>query len=149
MWAIVPVKDLAGAKERLSAVLNAGERRDLFHAMLSDVLQALTKVPSLEAVALITRDPAAEALAKRFGAEVIAEEQNSGQTAAVAHGISELMARGVADIMQVPGDVPLATAQEFEQVIAAHLPALAMTIVPSSAIGSWAHPLSGTSASPA
>ena len=131
MWAVVPVKDLAGAKERLTPVLNADERRDLFHAMLSDVLQALANAPSLEAVALITRDPAAEALAKKFGAEVIAEQQNSGQTAAVAHGISQLMARGIADIMQVPGDVPLATASEFEQVIAAHLPAPAMTIVPA------------------
>lgn len=131
MWAVVPVKDLAGAKARLAPVLSADERRDLFHAMLSDVLQALSNAPSLEAVALITRDPAAEALAKRFGAEVIADQQNNGQTAAVAHGTSELMARGVANIMQVPGDVPLATAREFEQVIAAHLPAPSMTIVPA------------------
>lgn len=131
MWAVVPVKDLAGAKARLAPVLSAEERRGLFHAMLCDVLAALANTPSLDGIALITRDPAAEALARRFGAEIIPEDENSGQTDAVAHGVSRLMARGVADIMQVPGDVPLATAGEFEQVIAAHLPAPAMTIVPA------------------
>ncbi len=131
MWAIVPVKDLAGAKARLSPVLSADERRGLFCAMLRDVLVVLADTPSLDGIALITRDPAAEVLARRFGAEIITEDQNSGQTNAVAHGVSQLIARGVADIMQVPGDVPLATAVEFEQVIAAHLPAPAMTIVPA------------------
>ncbi|MDP6587916.1 MAG: 2-phospho-L-lactate guanylyltransferase [Alphaproteobacteria bacterium] len=131
MWAVVPVKDMAGAKERLAPVLGAGERRELFRAMLGDVLGALSGAPSLDGIALITRDPEAGALGCRFGAEIIAEGDNRGQTAAVSHGISRLMARGVAGIMQVPGDVPLATAAEFEQVIAAHLPAPAMTIVPA------------------
>ncbi|MEE8172906.1 MAG: 2-phospho-L-lactate guanylyltransferase [Alphaproteobacteria bacterium] len=131
MWAVVPVKDLAGAKERLSAVLRAEERREFFSAMLSDVLRALSNTASLEGIALITKDTEAEALARQYGAEIIREGRNGGQTAAVAHGISQLMAKGVADIMQVPGDVPLATAREFELVIAAHLPAPAMTIVPA------------------
>ena len=131
MWAVVPVKDLAGAKERLAPVLRADERREFFRAMLSDVLGALSNTSSIEGIALITKDAEAEALARQYGAEIIAEGRNGGQTAAVAHGISRLMARGVAEIMQVPGDVPLATAGEFEQVIAAHLPAPAMTIVPA------------------
>jgi 2-phospho-L-lactate guanylyltransferase len=131
MWALVPVKDLAGAKVRLAPVLSAEERRELFRAMLGDVLGALSNVPSLDGIALITRDAGAAALARRFGAEIIGEDENRGQSAAVAHGVSRLMARGVAAIMQVPGDVPLATAGEFEQAMAAHLPAPAMTIVPA------------------
>jgi len=131
MWAVVPVKDMAGAKARLAPVLSTDERRGLFHAMLNDVLVALADVPSLAGIALITRDPAAQALARQYGAEIIAEDENGGQTAAVVHGVTRLMARGVADILQVPGDVPLATAQEFGQVIAAHLLAPAMTIVPA------------------
>ena len=131
MWALVPVKDMAGAKERLAPVLSAGERRDLFRAMLEDVLGALSGVAALEGIALITRDGEAGVLGRRFGAEVIAEEENGGQTAAVAHGVARALARGVGAIMQVPGDVPLATAAEFEAVIAAHLEAPAMTIVPA------------------
>ena len=131
MWAVVPVKDLTSVKARLSPVLSADERRELFCAMLRDVLVALADTPSLDGIALITRDPAAQLLARRFGAKIITEDRNSGQTNAVAHGVSQLISNGVSDIMQVPGDVPLATAAEFEQVIAAHLPPPAMTISPA------------------
>jgi 2-phospho-L-lactate guanylyltransferase len=131
MWAIVPVKNLTGAKQRLSAALNPQERYDLYRAMLTDVLRALAGTSALDGIALITRDAEAEQLAAEFGAETITEAKNSGQTSAVHHGIAELMARGVKSILQVPGDVPLATAAEFSQVIAAHLPAPAMTIVPA------------------
>ena len=131
MWAIIPVKNLTGAKQRLSAVLNPQERYDLYHAMLTDVLFALADTPTLNGIALITRDTEAKQLAAKFGAEIITEAENNGQTSAVHRGIVELMARGVKSILQVPGDVPLATAAEFSQVIAAHLPAPAMTIVPA------------------
>ena len=131
MWAIIPVKNLTGAKQRLSAALNPQERYDLYHAMLTDVLFALADTPNLNGIALITRDTEAKQLAAKFGAEIITEAENNGQTSAVHRGIVELMARGVKSILQVPGDVPLATAAEFSQVIAAHLPAPAMTIVPA------------------
>ncbi len=131
MWALVPVKDLAGAKKRLSPVLSAGERQGLYRAMLSDVLRALSSTASLDGIALITKDAEAELMAAEYGASVIAEAENGGQTAAVALGIAQLMARGVQTIMQIPGDVPLVTAAEIEQAIAAHLPAPAMTIVPA------------------
>ena len=39
MWAVVPVKDMAGAKQRLSPVLEEAERQSLFRAMLEDVLE--------------------------------------------------------------------------------------------------------------
>jgi 2-phospho-L-lactate guanylyltransferase len=120
MWAIIPVKDLSGAKARLAPALTPEERRDLFRAMLGDVLAALGKTPSLDGIAMITRDDEAAGMAARIGAEVISEDANSGQTAAVTHGVRTLMARGVHSILQVPGDVPLATAGEIEQVIHAH-----------------------------
>ena len=131
MWAIVPVKDLAGAKQRLSPVLSPEERHGLYRAMLSDVLRALAGAASLDGIALITRDAEAELMAAEYGATIIPEAENSGQTAAVSHGIQQLMARGVGTIVQIPGDVPLVTPTEIEQVIAAHLPAPAMTIVPA------------------
>mgnify|MGYP001461500708 CR=1 FL=1 len=120
MWAIIPVKDLAGAKARLAPILAPQERQGLFRAMLGDVLAALGQTPSLEGVAMITRDDEAAAMAAGIGAEVIPEDANSGQTDAVTHGVRTLLARGVHSILQVPGDVPLATAGEFEQVIHAH-----------------------------
>ena len=42
IWAMVPVKNLEHAKQRLADVLRAAERSELFRAMLEDVLSVLT-----------------------------------------------------------------------------------------------------------
>ena len=47
VWAVVPVKELDQAKERLAAVLTPEGRRALMLAMLEDVLAALAMTPSL------------------------------------------------------------------------------------------------------
>lgn len=133
MWAVIPVKNLAWAKQRLSPVLAPSERRELFCAMLGDVLTALAATSSLYGIAVITRDDAAQEMAKQTGAEVILENECEGQTAAVNYGINILVARGFSAILHVPADVPLAIASEFEQAIATHhaVPEPAMTIVPA------------------
>jgi len=46
--AVVPVKDLRNAKQRLAGVLGPPARTALFRAMLEDVLEALSGVASLE-----------------------------------------------------------------------------------------------------
>jgi len=38
---LIPVKNLANAKQRLADVLDQQERTELAHAMLTDVLQAV------------------------------------------------------------------------------------------------------------
>ena len=133
MWAVIPVKDLAGAKQRLAPVLAPKERQELFLAMLEDVLAALVTTSSLDGIAMITRDANAREMARQVGAEVISEDKNDGQTAAVNFGIAQLMSRGVSTILQVPADVPLALASEFEQAITIHRAVItpAVTIVPA------------------
>lgn len=131
MWAIVPVKDMEGAKQRLAAALSLAERRLLFRAMLEDVLAALTSARGLTEVALLTRDGEARRLADAYGVRVIEEPENRGHTAAIAHAAEALTAAGAAGMLAVPGDVPLATAGEIEAALAAHRAAPAMTIVPA------------------
>jgi 2-phospho-L-lactate guanylyltransferase len=131
MWAVVPVKDLDGAKQRLAAALSPVERRGLFRAMLEDVLAALASARGLQGVALLTRDAEAMQLAAAFGARVIEESENRGHTAAIAHAAERLGAAGAAGMLAMPGDVPLATADEIEAALAAHRPGPAMTIVPA------------------
>ena len=53
LWAVVPVKNLQDAKQRLASVLSAGERLELFRAMLEDVLSALSECRGLAGVASI------------------------------------------------------------------------------------------------
>ena len=131
MWAVVPVKDLQGAKQRLAAALSPAERRAFYRAMLEDVLGALTAARGLAAIALLTREPEAMRLAAEYGARVIEEPENRGHTAAIAHAAERLEALGAGGMLALPGDVPLVTAQEIEAMLAAHGPAPAMTIAPS------------------
>ena len=63
IWAIVPVKEFEGAKQRLSPALSADERRVLAAIMLEDVLDALSAVRELAGLLVVTIDPAATALA--------------------------------------------------------------------------------------
>ena len=129
--AVVPVKDLGNAKQRLAAVLDQPARTALFRVMLEDVLEALTGVAALAGVILVTRDPEAIALAERHGAECLIEPENRGHTAAVEFAAKALAERGAGALLQVPGDVPRVTATEIEAVVAAHAPAPAVTIAPS------------------
>ena len=129
--AVVPVKDLGNAKQRLAAVLDRPARTALFRAMLGDVLEALSGVAALARIMLVTRDPEAIALAEHYGAECLVEPENRGHTAAVELAAKVLADRRAGALLQVPGDIPCVTAAEIEAVIAAHAPAPAVTIAPS------------------
>ena len=131
MWAVLPAKDFADAKQRLASVLTPSQRAALFRAMLEDVLAMLTTVRGLDGTVVVTCDPAALALAERYGMRVLREAANRGQSAAVAAASTRLAREGADGIVTVPGDAPLATAAEIERVLAAHRRAPAMTIVPS------------------
>ena len=112
----VPVKDLTHAKQRLTSVLSAVERGELARAMLHDVLQALAAA-SLDCVWVVTRDPAAAAIARSLGAEPLTEVENRGHTAAVALAQAEAARRGARVFLTVPGDVPCVTADELGQIV--------------------------------
>ena len=129
--AVVPVKNLGDAKQRLAGVLARPERAALFRAMLEDVLEALAGAASLAGIVLVTRDEEAIALAGRYGAECLIEPENRGHTEAVELAAGALAERGAGALLQVPGDIPRVTAEEIEALIAAHAPAPSVTIAPS------------------
>lgn len=131
MWAVIPIKDLEGAKQRLSAVLKPEERKNLFRAMVEDVLSTVSQVAALEGVVVVTSDPEAEVLAKKYKARILREPENRGHTAAVAFAVQVLTQEGADGILQIPGDIPMATQEELEEVLKAHPPAPSMSIVPS------------------
>jgi 2-phospho-L-lactate guanylyltransferase len=112
----VPVKDLINAKQRLLSILGPTERAELARAMLRDVLQALTGA-RLDAVWVITRDPAVGATASGLGAEIVPEAANAGHTAAVAHAQSLAAKRGARIFATIPGDVPCVTAGEIRALV--------------------------------
>ena len=131
VWAIIPVKETHDAKQRLASVLSASLRHELALAMLQDVLEAVTEVKGLGGAILVTVDPQAIALARSYGAQTIADGAHDGHSGAVTAGARHLIARGRSTMLTIPGDLPLVTATEIEQLIAAHGPAPAFTIAPA------------------
>ncbi len=131
VWAAVPVKTFATAKHRLASLLSPAQRGALAAAMLEDVLSALADAP-LGGIMVNTEDATAAALARRFGAVVVAEDTRDGHTAAVAAMARILGARCASAMLALPGDIPRVTAAEVEQVCAAgRRPPPAFTIVPA------------------
>jgi 2-phospho-L-lactate/phosphoenolpyruvate guanylyltransferase len=128
--AAVPVKDLANAKQRLVGALAHEQRVELARAMLADVLRAVTGA-GLDAVWVVTRDGAAAALARRFGAEPLVENANRGHTAAVAFAQRTALERGVRTLVTVPGDVPCVTAGEVAALAATAVPTPSVVFSPS------------------
>ena len=131
LWALVPVKNLQQAKQRLASVLDAGERRGLFHAMLEDVLGALSRCEALAGIVLVTRDREARLLAARYGARVLEEDHNRGHTAASSFGARALAEEGAAGMLQLPADIPLVTPEDIHALLQAHALAPAVTLAPS------------------
>lgn len=131
VWAVLPVKDLATAKQRLAPVLSPAQRRELFRAMLQDVLATLAAVRTVAGLLVITRDPQAQSLAARWGAQIQTETRNAGQTEAVTAAARALASRGVAGMVAIPADLPLVTPPDIEAVLRAHGPAPAVTIAPA------------------
>ena len=130
-WAILPVKELEGAKQRLSPALTPAQRVALMQVMIGEVLAALTAARGLAGVALVTLDPWATALARRSGARVLTEGARTGHTGSVTAAARVLAAESARGIVTLPGDIPAATPAEIEAVLAAHGEAPAFTIAPA------------------
>jgi 2-phospho-L-lactate guanylyltransferase len=131
IWAVVPVKDTATAKQRLGPALPPELRRALALAMLEDVLAALAEAPGLAGRLLVTTDAGAIGLAARYDAECMEEGAADGHSGAVTAAARRLAREGCVGMLTLPGDVPLVTAGEIGQLIAAHRPAPSFTIAPS------------------
>ncbi len=130
-WAILPVKEMVGAKQRLAPLLSPEERIALMQVMLRDVLAALSAAQGLAGIALVTLDPWAEPLAQEHGARIITEGAREGHTGAVTAAAAVLQAEGVASILTLPGDIPAVKTPEIEALIEAANASPAFIIAPA------------------
>ena len=130
-WAVVPVKDLDHAKQRLAPALDQALRSELYRAMLRDVLDALAAATRLAGVLIVTRDRFALEEARRRGARVLEEPSSRGHTAASTLGARHLAAAGAGAMLQVPGDLPALSGEDVDALLAVHGQAPAVTIAPS------------------
>ena len=115
--AVIPIKQLADAKQRLSGLLTGEERTRLFRAMVQDVLVAVEVCPLIDEILIVTSDEEVAELARSFGASVMPEPKRPGLIAAVTEAANALTERGDTNLVFLPGDIPLVTPEELEVVL--------------------------------
>jgi 2-phospho-L-lactate guanylyltransferase len=116
--AVVPIKTLGNAKQRLGHALERGSRRSLVQAMFSDVLGALRRAQSVDAIAVVTDDVVAESLARGDGVAVLPDGVEAGQSQATEIGIAYASEHDFDRVLLVPGDTPLINPVELEELLA-------------------------------
>jgi 2-phospho-L-lactate/phosphoenolpyruvate guanylyltransferase len=127
---LIPVKDLATAKQRLASSLAQSQRSQLAEAMLRDVMTAAAGVRNRLDVALVTGDARAQQLAHEFGFSIIEDTRDESETAAIEMATAWCEQRGCDITVVIPGDIPLITSGELHRVLDA-APAAGAVFVPA------------------
>ena len=125
--AILPIKSLGAAKQRLSGQLGSGSRQALAQAMFSDVLTSLRRVGGIEEIVVVTANDVAESAARGNGVRLLHDGEEAGQSAAAMVGVRHAVASGYERVLLVPGDTPLLDPAEVDAMLDRRNP---VTIVP-------------------
>jgi 2-phospho-L-lactate/phosphoenolpyruvate guanylyltransferase len=131
MMILIPVKNLANAKQRLASVLDQSLRTKLAQAMLLDVLETLNSWSNCPQVSLVTSDPFATGLARSFHYELISDDTCRGETEAIEMATDLCEQRGGKSTLVIPGDIPLVTVSELDQIVC-NAPREGAVLVPSA-----------------
>jgi 2-phospho-L-lactate guanylyltransferase len=127
--AILPIKTLDAAKQRLARDLDPAPRRALVEAMFSDVLVALRRTTLVDQVLVVSRDHNAQRIAGGYGA-MVADDEDEGHNAAARRGIERAREMGIERVLLVPGDCPLLAPAELDELIGLSTQRVSALIVP-------------------
>src|SRR6185437_6194877 len=112
-WLIIPVKSLDGGKSRLAKVLSGTRRRALNERLLRRVLRIAAAFPGLRRTLVVSRCPAALALARRWGAHAVQERRPGGLNAAVAQAVGMARRQGAGALLVAACDLPYLRARDL------------------------------------
>lgn len=116
--AILPVKPLAWAKQRLASGLSDIARAQLMTAMLADVASVLCATASIDRAVLVTRDKRIAALAPKLGLDLMPEPASCDSHSAAAHfGAAWAAGRQARRVICCAADCPLVSARELDQLL--------------------------------
>jgi 2-phospho-L-lactate/phosphoenolpyruvate guanylyltransferase len=116
--AVVPVRALEGAKSRLGDRLDAEERQALVLGLLDRTIRAAEEVGALEAVVVVSPDPAVLRAASAAGAtpfRQLDDGLNEGLRAAARWAIAD----GATALLVLAGDLPAVSADAIRSVVVA------------------------------
>jgi coenzyme F420-0:L-glutamate ligase / coenzyme F420-1:gamma-L-glutamate ligase len=115
LFAVVPVKDLVGAKSRLKPVLNEASRARLTIYMMKNVLAAL-RGAGVERVYVVSPDRTVLEMAEEAGATPLLQESR-GLNQALDEAREWAVAEGATILLVFPADLPLLRAPDVRAVL--------------------------------
>ncbi len=127
--AVVTVKRVESAKQRMAAGVGDDRRRELVAAMLGDTLEAISKTRLLAFTLVVTGDPDATRQAGVAGIEVVHDPDDSGHPEAAVLGATRAAELGAGTVILLPGDCPLLEPREIDGLLTG-LPDRFVTVVP-------------------
>jgi 2-phospho-L-lactate guanylyltransferase len=117
LWAIVPVKPLRRGKSRLAQILTDEERSALNQCLLENTLDTLQHVPEIEHVLVISRDPAALAIARLHGARSVLEHGTPQLNIALSRATIIAHQHAISGVLIIPADLPFLSVQDIQHLL--------------------------------
>ncbi len=114
--AIIPVRGLERAKTRLGEALDPEERHALVEGLLRRTIQAAVATPGIRAVAVVSPDPEALAVAADAGA-VTLPQGGGGLNEGLADGRAWARELGASALLVIPADLPAIDPDELDRVL--------------------------------
>ncbi len=127
--AVVPMKQIALAKSRLSTVLPPEARQSLVRTMLTDVLAACSECPDIQRTVLLTADRSLTTLAREHDADLFMEHHPLSLNAAMKAAAASLESQ---TLVYLAGDLPLLKAQDISDLTDRHRMGSRVVIAPSA-----------------
>ena len=130
LWAIIPIKPLQVGKSRLVGALSDTQRLALNQRMLTHTLDILKSVNEIEHVLVVSRDPAALALARDHGAHTVQEDGAPQLNLALSRATAVAKNSRASGVLILPADLPLINAQDVLAMLARALEPPVVAIAP-------------------
>ena len=126
---LVPVKDAAKAKSRMSPLLNEDERAAVACALLEDLIAAL--LPLSCPIAVATDSPRTADRVRKLGWQVFHEQTQISESASVDAASRSLADRGYDAVLRLPADLPLVGTDDVAELLSQSVLSPGAVIVPS------------------
>ena len=127
--AIIPVKTFSNAKTRLQ--LPTEKVEELCKIMLEEILQVLTKSSKIEKIILVTKEPKAIEMGKKFNTITIIDEKEDGVNQAISLTDKYLLENNFIASVVFPQDIPYIKTEDVDFILKHQLHPNFAIIVPS------------------
>jgi len=127
--AIIPVKTFSLAKTRLD--LSSYQKEELCKIMLEEILYTLSISPQIDKTVIVTKEPKAIELAKKYNAVIISDNEEKSVNNAVGLADKYLLENKFDASIVFPQDIPFIKTQDIDFMLNYKIPPNFAIVVPS------------------